>query len=427
MAEFQNLYIADSHEHFIDEADRVTRRVDFFSLIQGSYVESDLVSAGMPAESLETLHNVRADASDRWRAMEPYWKLVRFTGYAQALQIAVHDLYGGKQIAGETIRDINEAIASRNRPGVYSFLLHDSARIRFCVVDDSCNGCSRIRSSAQNFAYMVLARRFDNFIIPATPEDIHELESKSGIAITSLNGLKEAASKTFQQNLAEGMRAVKSAIAYYRELRFEEVEEQDAQKDFDALMRKERALPQGFRAAMVRPFRHLEDYMFHHIMRLAETHRIPVQIHTGIFAGTGGVVTNSRPTLLINTFLLYPQIQFDIFHLSFPYQDELGALARAFPNVHADFCWANVISPTAAARAFDVFLDSMPLNKIFAFGGDYMYPELSYGHAKITRQTLARVLAAKSANGWCTEDEAVEIGRRLLYENAAQFFSWQTS
>ena len=43
--------------------------MDFFSLIQGSYVESDLVSAGMPAESLETLHNVRADRQtngERW-------------------------------------------------------------------------------------------------------------------------------------------------------------------------------------------------------------------------------------------------------------------------------------------------------------------------------------------------------------------------
>ena len=91
--------------------------------------------------------------------------------------------------------------------------------------------------SAQNFAYMVLARRFDNFIIPATPEDIHELESKSGIAITSLNGLKEA-EQDLSTELAEGMRAVKSAIAYYRELRFEEVEEQDAQKDFDALIER---------------------------------------------------------------------------------------------------------------------------------------------------------------------------------------------
>ncbi len=54
-----------------------------------------------------------------------------------------------------------------------------------------------------------------------------------------------------------------------------------------------------------------------------------------------------------------------------------------------------------------------------------MYPELSYGHAKIARQTLAQVLAAKVENGWCTEQDAVDIGRQLLYDNAAQFFPWQ--
>ena len=95
---------------------------------------------------------------------------------------------------------------------------------------------------------------------------------------------------------------------------------------------------------MVRPFRHLEDYMFHHIMRLAETHRIPVQIHTGIFAGTGGVVTNSRPTLLINTFLLYPQIS-SIYPSQLPYQDELGALARAFPMFTRTFAGPTLSRP----------------------------------------------------------------------------------
>ena len=427
LTEFENLYIADTHEHFFDELDRVTQHVDFFTLVQGAYVGADLVSAGMPAEASRVFRDETASDSDRWRALEPYWKLVRFTGYAQALQIAVHDLYGGKPISGGAIHEINDAIAKRNRPGVYRFILNDRARIRFCVEDDSCGGCIKIRSSKQNFEYLVLARRFDKFIVPATPADIKELESMTGVSITTLQGLKQAAEKSFQQNLAEGMRVVKVALAYFRDLHFEEADAADAEKDFEALMRQEHPLPQGFRTEFVRPFRRLEDHMFHHVMRLAEAHHVPVQIHTGTFAGTGPVLTNSRPTLLINTFLLYPRIPFDIFHLSFPYQEELGALARSFANVHADFCWANVISPPAARRALDEFLESMPLNKIFAFGGDYKYPELSYGHAKIARRIVAQVLAAKVQNGWCTEQDAVDVGRRLLYDNAAQFFSWRES
>src|SRR5207245_2185570 len=135
-----------------------------------------------------------------------------------------------------------------------------------------------------------------------------------------------------------------------RELLFQEVARADAEREFEALMRGKRTLPEGFRTAFVRPFRVLEDHMFHHVMKLADAHHLPVQIHTGLFAGGGNVITNSKPTHLINTFLLYPRIKFDIFHLSYPYQEELGVLAKSFPNVHADFCWAYVVSPAASRR-----------------------------------------------------------------------------
>jgi len=160
-------------------------------------------------------------------------------------------------------------------------------------------------------------------------------------------------------------------------------------------------------------------------MRLADSHHIPVQVHTGAFAGTGGVITNSKATHLVNTFLLYPRIRFDIFHLSFPYEHELGALAKSFPNVYADFCCVYLLSPVAARRALDEYLETAPLNKLLGFGGDYKHVELTYAHAKMARQTVAQVLAAKVEKGFCSEQEAREIGRMILYENAARFFSWR--
>ena len=64
------------------------------------------------------------------------------------------------------------------------------------------------------------------------------------------------------------------------------------------------------------------------------------------------------------------------------------------------------------------------MNKILGFGGDYKYPELSYAHAMTARQAIAQALAAKVESGFCTEQEALEIGKMLLYENAARLFSW---
>src|SRR5262249_1197947 len=207
-------------------------------------------------------------------------------------------------------------------------------------------------------------------------------------------------------------------------LLFQETGEAAAEQDFQALMRADRPRPEGFRTAFERPFRRLEDHMFHHVMRLAEAHSLPVQIHTGLFAGNGNVITNSKPTHLINTFLLYPRIRFDIFHLSIPYQEELGLLAKSFSNVYADFCWAYVASPETSRRALGEFLEFVPVNKILGFGGDYKHPELSYAHARMARRTVAEVLASKVESGLCNEEEAFEIGKLLLYENAANLFSW---
>ena len=166
--------------------------------------------------------------------------------------------------------------------------------------------------------------------------------------------------------------------------------------------------------------------MFHHVVRLCDAHKIPMQIHTGLHAGNGNFIENSRPVHLTNLFFLYPQVKFDLFHIGYPYQGELSVLAKLFPNVYVDLCWAHIVSPGATRRALQDFLETVPVNKIFGFGGDYRYPELSYAHAKMARRNIALTLAERVESGFCTEDEALEIAHMLLRDNPAQLFSPRT-
>src|SRR4029077_13141430 len=94
-----------------------------------------------------------------------------------------------------------------------------------------------------------------------------------------------------------------------------------------------------------------------------------------------------------------------------------------FPNVWIDFCWAHIISSEASRQALGIFLDTVPSNKIFAFGGDHNWSELTYAHAKTARRNVAQVLAAKVESGSCSETEALELGRNLLCDNAAEFYA----
>ncbi|MGC4048970.1 MAG: amidohydrolase family protein [Paludibaculum sp.] len=117
----------------------------------------------------------------------------------------------------------------------------------------------------------------------------------------------------------------------------------------------------------------MSDHIFHHVLRLAEAHKLQVQMHTGLQAGNGNTLENSRPVLLNNLFGLYPKVAFDLFHLGWPWMDEVAALAKMYANVTADMCWVHIITPTGARRALHELIETVPLNKILGFGGDYRY------------------------------------------------------
>lgn len=407
----------NTHEHLIPEQERVSQTIDFFTLA-GHYALNDVISAGLAGGDLATVRDAKAPLEQRWKAFEPYWKAARFTGYGQALSIAIAGIYGVQEISASSIRRINDAIAARNKPGLYDYVLKERANIEWCLVDAYWN----VKPAPLDKPYFLLSHRFDRFITPSSQKNVTALEEVSGVSITSLASHKQALEKTFELGLKAGMVALKSGLAYSRELLFHEVPERDAAADFDAMMKGGTELPSGFRSQTSRPFRRLEDHMFHHLVQLADAHRIPFQIHTGLQAGNSGFVENTRPTHLTNLFYLYPRVKFDLFHLGYPYQQELAVLGKLFPNVYPDFCWTHIVSPPASRQALDEYLETVPINKILGFGGDYRYPELSYAHAGIARNNVVQVLARKVEAGLLTEDQALEVGRMLLRDNAVQLF-----
>jgi hypothetical protein len=414
VAAFDAMEIADTHEHLLDEKERCTQNIDFFRLI-GHYALGDAISAGMTRDAVELMENKNASDVERWKALEPYWKFSHLTAYSQCLRTAIRDIYGFDEISAATIRPINDAIRARNQPGLYHYIFKERARIRFWVQDDRA-----ATPTPADRDYFVTVREFDRFVIPQTPDDVHKLEKVTGVSITSLDGLKRALQKNFEEAVNAGIVGIKTIIAYSRDILFQEVEEQAAARDFDNLMRGGRPLPQGFHQFVDRPFRNLEDYMFHQVIQLVDAHHLPVQFHTGM--NSTNFVSNTDTTHLTNLFFLYPQVRWDIFHIGYPYQEKLCVLAKCFANVFIDFSWMHIVSPEVCDRALNEYLETIPFNKILGFGGDFIYAELTYAHAKMARRAVAQVLAAKVGEGFCSETDALELGRRILYDNAAALF-----
>jgi len=162
--------------------------------------------------------------------------------------------------------------------------------------------------------------------------------------------------------------------------------------------------------------------MMHQVLDLAKEFDLPVQIHTGLQAGNGNDITNSNPTHLINLFMEYPEVNFCLFHSSYPYGGELSVLAKNFPNVFIDMCWTPVISPSYSIRYLNEWLETVPANKIMVFGGDYSVVELVYAHSVFARRIVAKVLIDKVKTGYFSEEEAKYIALKLLRENALEIF-----
>jgi predicted TIM-barrel fold metal-dependent hydrolase len=162
--------------------------------------------------------------------------------------------------------------------------------------------------------------------------------------------------------------------------------------------------------------------MMHFILGLANRRNLTFQYHTGIQEGFGNLLPNSDPSLLTNLFLEYPDVDFDLFHMGYPHQGIVAALSKNFQNVYIDMCWAHIISPEASINALTEWFDSVPINKISAFGGDYLFIDGVYGHQHMARANVCRALTKKVEEDVFDIERAKEISKMLFYDNPLKIF-----
>ena len=428
--------LIDTHEHIAAEEIRRGMTLDFTYLFP-HYLSSDLISAGMPLDDLEAIRapgramrdGLRTGISPRdpgypfperlpakelpldekWRRIAPYWERIRNTGYARCILIAIRDLFGIADLNAQTYETLTVALRDSNKIGWYAHVLKEQAGIEVSVLDYGTTDVDR--------TLFVPSVRFDRFVDVRDLIDVQKLEYDTGTPIASLDDLVSALHEDMDRKVESGMVAVKSGLAYQRSIAYGDPTKHEAEQAFNRLFRRP---TQRLSWDEAKPF---QDYMLHQIIRQAVERGLPIQVHTGLQEGNGNVITNSRPTHLVPLFIRYPRARFDLFHAGYPYHHELTTLAKNFPNVYADLCWIPIVSPTLATAILHEWLETVPVNKIFAFGGDFIIVEGAYGHSRMARQVVARVLAEKVEAGYFAEDEAVLFGRMILRDNAKSFFA----
>jgi predicted TIM-barrel fold metal-dependent hydrolase len=262
--------------------------------------------------------------------------------------------------------------------------------------------------------FFATAVRLDHFIMPTHRTEIRNQGRAVGVQVHCLEDWEEALRRQLGRAFDQGAVVVKHGLAYLRSLHYDKPTRAAAESDFAVFFRAEHA-PE-WRPAL-KAGQALQNHMMHALLRLADQQGLTVQVHTGLQEGNGNVIADANPVNLTNCFLEYENVTFDLFHMGYPYTQELSNLAKNFRNVSIDMCWGHIISPEAARRALTEWLDAVPANKIIGFGGDYCFVDGVYGHQQLARDNIATVLAAKVADGSFDMDRAREIARWLLVDN----------
>jgi predicted TIM-barrel fold metal-dependent hydrolase len=233
--------------------------------------------------------------------------------------------------------------------------------------------------------------------------------AETGIEVRDLEDLRAAMSAIFQRSGPLAV-AVKAQHAYNRTLLWKERSDDEARSALTSVLR---GLPVDEPVRLA-----LGDWCWARGVELAIEHNLPFKIHVGYHAGTGSMPIDwVRPANLCALLARYPEARFVLMHAAYPYGDELVALAKHYPNVWVDLCWAWAINPHSTLDFVRRFIHAVPSTKLFAFGGDTIWPTNVVGAALQARLWLTRALEAEVATGCLTEPGASAVARRVMHDN----------
>jgi len=395
-------------------------KVNFYTMLSASGLRTDLVSAGSPGLDGDMIEKGELDSL--WAAYGVFLDRCRNTSYYGHLVQGYRILYNMDEpyFTRDNIEKLSAKLAHnyenpnnwyREAFGKASFemMLNDQWWDQFKVHTD--------------FEGHVLVMRIDMYMVSIANRTMLERSDadtlsnpfyqarQEGFEIQSLDDYLAFTERWFSVFVERGAVCAKTANAYHRSIDYRRVPKEEASRLFARA--SETLTPEEKKR--------LEDYMFFWCVGKCAEHDLPLQIHTGYLAGNSRSLENGKPMKLLDVFQAYPQEQFSLFHGGFPWYQEIGAIAKSYPNVCVDLVWLPQLSREAAVSALHQWLDCVPYTKFF-WGGDCTTVEDAVGSLECGRDVVTQVLAERVSAGRMTMELAREVARGIFRDNAIRFF-----
>jgi uncharacterized protein len=388
--------IIDCHEHLGPEQQRLDKEVDVFTLF-AHYTRGDLSVAGMPEADYRALFNQDIPLDCRWDIFAPYWKQIRWGSYARAALLAAERFYGADDINEDTCEAISAAMKKANTPGIYERVLKDACKIRTALTQ-----CGSTDLGGTPLLTPVMPMIYDT----DTWEAVAHPRFEPDATVHSLDDYLDAMRRYVLRVKEEGAVGLKMMSNPY--------EKPSRSEAASAFVR----LQNGTEESLPGP-NPLRDYVVDETIRFASAQDMVVCVHTGYW----GDFRTLDPLHMIPVLQRHPKTRFDIYHLGYPWMREAIMLGKGFPNVWLNLCWTHIISQKFVMIALDELIDTVPMNKILAFGGDYGIPvEKTYGHLVMAREDVAAVLAKRIEEGQMNESQALELAHQWFWDNPVELY-----
>lgn len=401
----QQTPLVDTHEHLWYEHSYLQAQPDILRQLFENYISADLRVAGASQDVLDRLLDQTKQIAVRFAPLQDVWEVVQYTGYGEAVGIIAREVFGIDELTPETLAAAQERNAALVQPGERLRLLQTEANLDHVQIDDFTMGVEPDPSGADFFLYDISWFTF------CTGRPHHEeIAQHTGLEVTDLSSLGRVMETIFERYAPLAI-AVKSQHAYDRTLHWQERSDAQAAKALDAYLHDGEDIDEATKLC-------LGDWCWARGVELCIEHDLPMKLHTGYYAGHSRMpVDRIRSGHLTPLLAKYLDARFVLMHIAYPYSEELIALAKHYPNVYADLCWAWSINPYSAGEFVRRFLHAAPANKIFLFGGDTSFPGAALAYAKQARTWFTRALQAEVSDGLLTEDQAMALAGRLMRDN----------
>ncbi len=408
---FSEFEIIDCHEHLPPEKVYLQQGQDACTLF-GHYCRTDLITAGMSPRDYERMLDTDLPLEYRWNLLRPYLDDIRFGTYARAAFIAAKEFYGFDDINDDNYVAISEAMQANLKPGIYQRVLGDKCKIKVALTQAG-------RTDYQEDPLLVPLMPARDYTDVSTWEAIQRKAGELGMTVNSLDdyvNVMEAGVVKWKREGAVGLKTVSEPTAG-------PPDRAEAMSLFETLRCGSREKlsdhpTPGVATSLTAP-NPLRDYLRDEMLKICARQDMPMAVHAGMW----GDFRNLDSQHIIPSIMRHPQTRFDLYHMGMPEVRQTGIIGKNFPNVWLNLCWTHIVSAQMTRSALDEYLDLVPVNKIFAFGGDYHRPvEKVYGHLTLARQNIAWVLARRIEAGVMTEDQALAVARKWFWDNPIECY-----